>query len=109
MRARSSPALCSPANASTRIGFSITAILTTSVLLQSVAGNLPNVGYTVAIEWGYYVYIGLSALLVLINITIERWYKAKRFAAVRQLDRFARILYTSVLLVVIAAHAVRFG
>ena len=99
----------SAANASTRIGFSITAILTTSVLLQTVAGNLPNVGYTVALEWGYYVYIGLSALLVLINITIERWYKAKRFAAVRQLDRFARILYPAVLLVVIAAYAVRFG
>jgi branched-chain amino acid transport system substrate-binding protein len=99
----------SPANAGTRIGFSITAILTTSVLLQSLAGNLPSVGYTVALEWGYYVYIGLSALLVLINITIERWYKAKRFAAVQQLDRFARIFYPVVLLVVIAAYAVRFG
>jgi branched-chain amino acid transport system substrate-binding protein len=99
----------SPANASTRIGFSITAILTTSVLLQSVSGNLPDVGYTVAIEWVYYVYIGLSALLVLLNITIERWYKAKRFAAVRQLDWFARILYPSVLLVVMAAYAVHFG
>jgi ABC-type branched-subunit amino acid transport system substrate-binding protein len=99
----------SPENASTRIGFSITAILTTSVLLQSVAGNLPDIGYTVAIEWGYYVYIGLSALLVLINITIDRWYKAKRFAAVRQLDRFARILYPAVLLAVLAVYAVRFA
>lgn len=99
----------SPENAGTRIGFSITAILTTSVLLQSVAGNLPDIGYTVAIEWGYYVYIGLSALLVLINITIDRWYKAKRYAAVRQLDRFTRILYPAVLLVVIAVYAVRFA
>jgi ABC-type branched-subunit amino acid transport system substrate-binding protein len=99
----------SPANASTRIGFSITAILTTSVLLQSVSSNLPDVGYTVALEWGYYVYIGLSALLVLVNITIERWYKAKRFAAVQQLDRFARMLYPAVLLVVVAAYAVHFG
>jgi hypothetical protein len=83
--------------------------LTTSVLLQSLAGNLPSVGYTVALEWGFYVYIGLSALLVLINITIERWYKAKHFAAVQQLDLFARIFYPVVLLVVIAAYAVRFG
>jgi branched-chain amino acid transport system substrate-binding protein len=98
-----------PENASTRIGFSITAILTTSVLLQSVAGNLPDIGYTVAIEWGYYVYIGLSALLVLINITIERWYKAKRYAAVHQLDRFAQIMYPTVLLIVIVAYAVRFA
>ena len=62
-----------------------------------------------ALKWGFYVYIGLSALLVLINITIERWYKAKRFAAVEQLDRFARIFYPVVLLIVIAAYAIRFG
>jgi ABC-type branched-subunit amino acid transport system substrate-binding protein len=99
----------SPENASTRIGFSITAILTTAVLLQSISSNLPDIGYTVAIEWGYYAYIGLSAVLVLINITIDRWYKAKRFAAVRQLDRIARVVYPVVLLVVVAAYAIRFG
>jgi branched-chain amino acid transport system substrate-binding protein len=99
----------SPENASTRIGFSITAILTTAVLLQNVSSNLPDIGYTVAIEWGFYAYIALSALLVLINIMIDRWYKAKRYAAVRQLDRLARIIYPLVLLIVVAAYAVRFG
>ncbi|MFT4039943.1 MAG: ABC transporter substrate-binding protein, partial [Thermomicrobiales bacterium] len=98
----------SPANAGTRIGFSITAILTTSVMLQSISSNLPDVGYTVAIEWGYYLYIGLSAVLVLVNITIERWYKAKRYAAVEQLDRIARVMYPMVILLVVAAYAVRF-
>ena len=99
----------SPENAGTRIGFSITAILTTSVLLQSISGNLPDVGYTVAIEWGYYLYIGLSALLVLVNITIERWYRARRFAAVEQLDRMARIVYPVVILAMVAVYAVKFG
>ena len=99
----------SPENAGTRIGFSITAILTTSVLLQSISGNLPDIGYTVAIEWGFYIYIGLSALLVLVNITIERWYKARRYAAVAQLDRIARVVYPVVILAVVTAYAVRFG
>lgn len=99
----------SPENAGTRIGFSITAILTTSVLLQSISGNLPDIGYTVAIEWGFYIYIALSALLVLVNITIERWYKARRYAAVMQLDRIARVVYPMVIVVVVTAYAVRFG
>lgn len=99
----------SPESAGTRIGFSITSILTTSVLLQSISGNLPDVGYTVAIEWGFYIYIGLSALLVLVNITIERWYKARRYAAVAQLDRIARVVYPVVILAVVTAYAVRFG
>jgi hypothetical protein len=99
----------SPENAGTRIGFSITAILTTSVLLQSISGNLPDIGYTVAIEWGFYIYIALSALLVLVNITIERWYKSRRYAAVAQLDRIARVVYPMVIVVVVTAYAVRFG
>ncbi|MDQ3696174.1 MAG: ABC transporter substrate-binding protein, partial [Chloroflexota bacterium] len=95
-------------SAGTRIGFSVTSILTTSVLLQSISSNLPEIGYTVAIEWGYYVYIALSALLVLINIVIDRWYKQKRFAAVRQLDLVARVLYPTVILIVVAVYVVRF-
>ena len=47
-----------PANATTRISLSITSVLTASVMLQSVWNSLPNVGYTVAIEWLYCVYIG---------------------------------------------------
>lgn len=99
----------SPESAATRIGFSITSILTTSVLLQSISSNLPDVGYTVAIEWGFYTYIALSALLVLVNITIDRWYKARRYAAVAQLDRIARVVYPVVILAVVTAYAVRFG
>jgi hypothetical protein len=99
----------SPVNATTRITLSITSVLTASVMLQSVWTSLPNIGYTVAIEWLYYVYIGLSAFLVLVNITVDRWYKAKRYAATAQLDRIIRVVYPAVLLMVAAAYAVRFG
>jgi branched-chain amino acid transport system substrate-binding protein len=98
-----------PENASTRIGFAITAILTSAVMLQSIAGALPDIGYSVAIEWGFYAFIALSAVMVLFNIMVERWYKAKRYAAVRQLDRFAQIIYPLVILIVVAIYAVRFG
>lgn len=99
----------SPANATSRITFSITSVLTASVMLQSISNSLPDVGYTVAIEWGYYVFIALSALLVLINISIERLYKAKRYLAVNQLDWIARIVYPLVLLFAVMIYAVKYG
>lgn len=99
----------SPANAVSRISLAITSVLTASVMLQSVWNSLPNVGYTVAIEWLYYVYIGLSAGLVLISITVDRWYKAKRLVAARQLDLIAQIGYPAILIIVITAYALRFG
>jgi hypothetical protein len=78
-------------------------------MLQSISNSLPDVGYTVAIEWGYYVFIALSAVLVMINISIERLYKAKRFLAVSQLDWIARIVYPLVLLFVVMIYTVKYG
>ena len=97
-----------PENAGTRIGFSVTSILTSSVLLQAVSSSLPEIGYTVAIEWGYYVYIALSAVLVMINIVIDRWYKRKRYVAVRRLEIAARVFYPVVILSVIAIYTLTF-
>jgi hypothetical protein len=99
----------SPTYATGRITFSITSVLTASVMLQSISNSLPDVGYTVAIEWGYYVFIALSAVLVMINISIERLYKAKRFLAVSQLDWIARVVYPLVLLFVVMIYTVKYG
>lgn len=79
--------------AGARIGFAITALLSSSVMLNSVSTQLPAIGYNVAIEWGYYAYIGLSALLVLLTIAVDRSFKAKRRARTRLLDNYIRIMY----------------
>jgi hypothetical protein len=98
----------SPEQAGTRVGFAVTSILTASVLLQNVTGSL-NVGYTVAIEWGYFVYIALSAALVFSNIAVERLYKERRYKAVARLDTVARVAYPLVCLATIAFYAARYG
>ena len=98
----------SPDQAGTRIGFAVTSILTASVLLESVTGPL-DVGYTVAIEGAFFVYIALSAALVFINIAVERLYKERRFKAVTRLDRAARVVYPLVCLVTIAYYAARYS
>jgi ABC-type branched-subunit amino acid transport system substrate-binding protein len=98
----------SPEHAEVRIGFAATSILTAAVLLESVTGLL-DVGYTVAIEWAYFVYIALSAALVFINIAVARLYREKRFRAVGRLDLFARTLYPVVGLITILVYVGRFG
>jgi hypothetical protein len=97
-----------PDQAGARVGFAVTSILTASVLLESVTGPL-DVGYTVAIEGVYFVYVALSAALVFINITIERLYKGRRFKAVTRLDTAARVVYPLVCLATIAFYGARFG
>lgn len=97
-----------PSEALRRIGFSFSGVLTASVMLQSISSSLPEVGYTVAIEWGYYIFIGMSAFLVLVNITVDYWYKGRRYVAARQLDRIARVAYPGVLLLTAAAYAIMF-
>lgn len=79
--------------ASARVGFAITALLSSSVMLNTISGQLPDIGYTVAIEWGYYVYIGLSAATVLLTIAVDRSYRAKRMTRGRRIDAVMRTLY----------------
>jgi len=90
--------------AGARVGFAITALLSSSVMLNSISSQLPDIGYTVAIEWGYYVYIGLSAVLVLLTIAVDRSYKAKRFARARRLDTFIRTMYPVAILTAVCVY-----
>ncbi len=92
-------------NAGARTGFAITAILTSAVLLGGVSSQLPEIGYTVAIEWGFYAYIALAAVLVVLNMSIERLMKQKRVAAAHRLDVLGRIMYPVVVLAVVGAYA----
>ncbi len=79
-----------PEEARTRVGFSITALLTAAVMLNTISSRLPDIGYTVAIKWGFYVYVGVVAVLGLVNVAVYRNYRAKRFARVRAMDTFIR-------------------
>lgn len=91
--------------AGARIGFAITAMLSSAVMLNSISSQLPDIGYNVAIEWGYYAYIGLSAVLVLLTIAVDRAYKAKRFGRVRRLDGFIRLMYPLTIVGIMALYA----
>ncbi len=85
-----------------RVTFGITGILTGSVLLSEVTRSMPDVGYTVAIEWAYYAFILLSAFCVLIGLLGDKYYEKRRFTSLEKMDVFARVVYPLVIVAVIA-------
>ncbi|HYJ13537.1 MAG TPA: ABC transporter substrate-binding protein [Thermomicrobiales bacterium] len=92
-----------------RTGFAITSILTCSVLLQGISGRLPAIGYTVAIEYWFYVFIFISAAIILLGIVIDRFEKAKRPGTVRHIEVAARIVYPVIIMGVALGYYLRFG
>lgn len=87
-----------------RVSFGITGALTGAVLLSGVTGLLPDIGYTLAIEWAFYAFIVLSAGCILVALIGHRWQEAKQFTELRQLDTAARILYPLIVAVVVVAY-----
>ena len=76
-----------------RVSFGITGVLTGAVLLSTVVSVLPDVGYTVAIEWAFYGFILLSALCILVALIGGRLNEAKQISEMRTLNLAARIGY----------------
>ena len=83
-----------------RISMAVTGILTGAVMLNTVTSSLPDVDYTVAIEWAYYVFIALAAATAIVTLIGRQWNDERRLASVRALNRFARIAYPLVILAV---------
>ena len=79
------------------------------MLLASVTSVLPQVGYTVAIEWGFYAFILLSATCVVIALAGDWLYEQRRLTELRRLDLFSRIYYPAFVALVVLAYVLRFG
>jgi len=92
-----------------RLTVAIAALLSSAVLLTAINTQLSDTGYTVAIEYGFYVFFSLCLFCILIGLIIERLRQAGRKKAVRYLDYAARTFYVLVVLSTIAFYTVSFG
>ena len=92
----------------TRVSFGVTGILTGAVMLNDVTASLPNVDYSVAIQWAYYAFIALSALVVLEGIFSHKLNEDGSLNAGRRLDAIARVLYPLGVLAIILTYWAKF-
>jgi ABC-type branched-subunit amino acid transport system substrate-binding protein len=95
-------------DATARISFGVTGILTGAVMLNSVTSSLPSVDYTVAIEWAYYAFLLLAGLCILSTLVGRQLTEDRQLAKVRTLDRVMRIGYPLYVGAVVLAYAVLF-
>ncbi len=92
-----------------RVAFAVSAILTAAVLLTSVTSVLPQIGYTVAIEWGFYAFILLSAICIIIGLAGDWLYEQGRYQELRRLDIFSHVFYPAFIIVVVLAYVYRYS
>ena len=82
-----------PVFVQTKIGVAITAVLTGVVLLNSVNTQLGAIGYTVAVEWAFYVFFGLGLLHIVSVIVAEDMRGKKRGPAADRVDHWTRVTF----------------
>lgn len=97
-----------PAGAAPGFSIGITAILTSAVLLAAVTSPLPEVSYTVAIEWAYYAFILLAAGCLLVNLLRQQLAGAGRGDVGHRLVLGARVVYPAATAAIVATYLLAF-
>lgn len=84
-----------------KVTVAITAALSGAVLLNSVNSQLGNIGYTIAAEYAFYVFFGLSLLCILSVLLAER----QRGAGIKEralaIERWTKIAFVVAVAVVL--------
>lgn len=92
-----------------RIMAPASALLSGIVLLLSFNNQLPEVGYTVAIEYVFYTYFLLCLLPIIVTTIGFNWDKAGNKIALQRLDMAGRILFPCMVLSVALTYAIIYG
>ena len=76
-----------------KIGVAMTAVLTGMVLMNSVNAQLGAIGYSVAVEYAFYVFFALGFLHLVSVLVGERLRESGRAAIARRTDVWTRVLF----------------
>ncbi len=79
------------------------------MLLLAINNQLPEVGYTVALEYAFYVFFFLSLFSIVRTAIGERLEKAGRKQAVWRLNLMARVFFPVVVFATIATYGIVYG
>jgi branched-chain amino acid transport system substrate-binding protein len=92
-----------------RILATCSVLLSGIVLLLAINNQLPEIGYTIALEYTFYVFFFLCVFSIVITTIGEKLDKAGRKKAVQRLNLFARVFFPIVVLVTIAVFGATYS
>jgi hypothetical protein len=87
----------------------VTGILTSAVLMIAINGQLPPIGYTVAVEYVFYVFFALCLIAMIAGFLQERLRLAGNNRAAAMTDMTVRVVYVLVVLVTLGEYISRYG
>ena len=94
---------------SQRLSVAISALLAGAVLLNAINNQLVDVGYTTAIEYGFYVFFGLCLFCTIATLIAERLKADKHLRASLLFEWFARAAYPAVVVGTLAWYVLRYS
>lgn len=87
-----------------RLMVAISAMLASAVLLTAINTQLTDVGYTTAIEYGFYAFFGLCLYCVIAGLITEKLHARKNTGLAARFDIAARITYPVITLAVFGIY-----
>jgi branched-chain amino acid transport system substrate-binding protein len=82
-----------------RVSIGVTALLTTSVLYQKLAGDLPTVTYITAMDYVFFAFFAFCVLFLMLTVVTYETHKGKKHLLTKVLDRGGWILTIVILAV----------
>jgi branched-chain amino acid transport system substrate-binding protein len=76
-----------------KITVAVTAALSGAVLLTAINAQLGGVGYTIAVEYAFYVFFGLSVLCIVSVLFAERLHTAHRAQVAIRVERSTEVVF----------------
>jgi branched-chain amino acid transport system substrate-binding protein len=91
-----------------RLTIAISAILASAVLLTAINSQLTDVGYTTAIEYGFYGFFGLCLYCVIAGLLTDRLHSRNNKLLADRFDIAVRVTYPIITVIVFAAYYFRY-
>ena len=82
----------------------VSALITSTILLVGSNNQLPEVGYTTALEYVFYIFFGLSLFSIVVGIIHDRLILKGHKLLAERLDRVAQSFYYLMMLVTVATY-----
>ena len=92
-----------------KITVAITGVLSGTVLLSAVNNQLGNTGYTMAVEYAFYVFFSLGLLSIVSVLIAERLRAAKRLQAIPVVESWTERIFLATVGVTAIGALLLFG
>lgn len=91
-----------------RLTIAISAMLASAVLLMALNNQLTDVGYTTAIEYGFYGFFGLCIYCVIAGLLTEKFHQKKMSHIAYRFDIAVRVTYPLIVFAVFLWYRMRY-